>query len=443
MATNAPPETADEPHQTVRVGERLLRFRQQRGLTQQQLAGDRYSNAFVSAVESGRRRASEAALRYFADRLEIEYAELRHGHPPQLAVNLQLRLADARHAVARGDTDVALAELRTVAAEAERYGLVAQQAHAVRLQATVALVRQDVAGAAELAERAARLLLDEPLTVQVPAIALRAECSRRRGDAAYAVYLLESTIGRLERTGLTDPDGLAELHGLLTQAYLDLGSAERAAGAAEIALELAPQVTDPERLARMHRGVARALIASERPDAAARSLDKAHALYDQLDFRREIGSCHWARGYLLARQGQLDEAAAALRQAREILVAVGARSDEAELVVELADVHRRRGDLERARELLTYAIGHLDEEQLPAAVAEAYRILGQTVREAGDLDAAADAYRQAVRLGGPAGLRGETALAARLLGDTLHAQGRADAGNQAYREGLLAVELPI
>jgi transcriptional regulator with XRE-family HTH domain len=59
-----------------RIGQRLRAARLGAGLTQQQLAGDRYTKAYVSALENGLAKPSMAALTYLAGRLGTTAADL-------------------------------------------------------------------------------------------------------------------------------------------------------------------------------------------------------------------------------------------------------------------------------------------------------------------------------------------------------------------------------
>ena len=51
------------------VGGRIRKARQAAGMTQRDLAGDRYTPAYISALETGGAKPSMAALHYIADRL--------------------------------------------------------------------------------------------------------------------------------------------------------------------------------------------------------------------------------------------------------------------------------------------------------------------------------------------------------------------------------------
>lgn len=60
----------------TRVGKRLRELRLAAGMTQAELAGRRFSHAYVSVLEAGRREPSRAAVDYFAQRLGVQVEEL-------------------------------------------------------------------------------------------------------------------------------------------------------------------------------------------------------------------------------------------------------------------------------------------------------------------------------------------------------------------------------
>jgi len=59
-----------------RFGAHLRELRIKHGMTQADVAGNRYSAAYVSTIESGRRHPSQAAVDYFAQQLDVEPEEL-------------------------------------------------------------------------------------------------------------------------------------------------------------------------------------------------------------------------------------------------------------------------------------------------------------------------------------------------------------------------------
>ena len=124
------PEGREQRRVTSPVGARIRSERLRAGLTQQQLAGDRYTKAYISALENGLVRPSVAALEYLAPRLGSSAGALLADNQPawsRLDVDLQLasgnwqKAADGyRDLLAAGPTDKGTrAELLRGQAEAE------------------------------------------------------------------------------------------------------------------------------------------------------------------------------------------------------------------------------------------------------------------------------------------------------------------------------------
>jgi tetratricopeptide (TPR) repeat protein len=75
------------------IGERIREARRRAGLTQQQLAGDRYTKAYVSALETGIARPSMVALSYLSERLGLPPSHFLDEQTPawtRLEVDMQL-----------------------------------------------------------------------------------------------------------------------------------------------------------------------------------------------------------------------------------------------------------------------------------------------------------------------------------------------------------------
>src|SRR3990170_6683685 len=86
------------------VGTRLRTARHRAGLTQRELAGDRYTPAYISALEVGLVRPSWAALTYLSGRLGLPMHELVRKAEPgwdRLAADLHLASGDWQGGVDR------------------------------------------------------------------------------------------------------------------------------------------------------------------------------------------------------------------------------------------------------------------------------------------------------------------------------------------------------
>lgn len=418
------------------IGRRVQRLRVQRGLTQKQLAEPVYTPAYVSTLEAGRVRPSDDALRHLADRLGVTFDELATGRSARLVTELRLRLTEAQRSLALGEAATAVRQYSGLLAEAEEQDLAEEQAAALLGLGECALDTGELEPGREYFERAEKRLADAPLQARVPALRGRAVAHYLAGELRYAVYLLESTIDELNRSGLHDPDALLLLYASAIGPYMDMGAHARAAQAAELALALAPQAGDPALVARMHRSVARTLLAEGRIAEADASLAKAAELYRGLHLRTELANCHWMRGYVYAQNGELDLAEGELRRALEMLSATRAVLYSSQVTVELADVLHRRGSSREAAGLLRDVLGGLSPERGAVHAAAAHRLLGIIAEDVRDTEQAEEHYVRAMSLLERAGAAGDLADLCRLLGDLLRRTGRVEAALDAYRTGL-------
>lgn len=433
---------------TAEIGRRVLRLRTERGFTQRQLAEPAYTAAYVSTLESGKVRPSEAALRHLADRLGVTYEELSTGRSPQDATRLRAGLTDARRTLATGDTEDAAARFAALGAEADRLGFTEERAAALLGSGDCAMETGELTTARDHFEAAEKLLADEPLPRRVPALRGRAVSHLLAGELRYSCYLLESAIDELNASGLHDPNALLLLYTASIAPYMDMGAHGRAVRAAELSLALAPSVDNPELVAQMHRGVARTLIAEGRTAEADASLAKAQELYEQLRLRTDLAHCHWMRGYVHAQDGDLERAESELRTARDMLASKRAALFMVQVEVELADVLRRRGRTAEAEALLRPLLARsggsdtgqeaveLTAERGAVHAGGAHRLLGLIADERGDAEGAEEHYCAALSLLERTGAAGDLADLCRLLGDLLRREGRLEAAMDAYRTGL-------
>lgn len=420
------------------VGTRLRRLRQARGLTQRQVGEPRYTHAYVSTVEAGRRRPSREALEHFASKLGVDADELITGRPPGLETTLRMRLHEAHVAISDGRFEGTERELEHIRRDARRHSLSGIEAKTEELRGLWLQRSGRPDEALERYQRAEELLRDEPPAARVDAVDGKATCFSALGDVRYAIFLLESLLDEIERSGLSDPDAIARIHASLVYWYIDAGLMAKAAESARELELLEPRIADPARIAQMHMNVARQYLAAGRIDDATASLQRAEDAYRVLGLQTERGGAHLARGYVMLREGDVDGAGRELETARATFERTGNTKDLARTMNELARLAQLQGDRHKARALLEHAIALLatsDDPELAYAHLALGRVLSELDRTQGEkhLRAAIEIY---VRTEQTIGL----AVSYGALGDLLR-EGGDDAGAiEAYRTGILAVE---
>jgi tetratricopeptide (TPR) repeat protein len=407
-------------------------------MTQRALGEPRYTHAYVSTIESGRRTPSREALEHFAVKLQVEVDELLTGRTPGMEAGLRLRLHEARIQISDGRFDEADAALRYVAREARRYTFARLEARAEEVRGLWLHRGGRPEEALEHYQRAEELLRGEPPTARADAVDGIAACVAALGDVRYAIFLLESLLDEIERAGLRDPDALVRIHASLVFWRLDLGLLSAAAASAAELARLAPRIEDPEHVAQMHMNVARQHFTEGRIEDATASLQRAEDAYRQLGLLTEMGGAHLARGIVLSQQGERADARRELETAREIFERTQNTKDLTRTLNELARLARMEGRFDEARSLLERSIALLGTSDEPI-LAWAHLEAGRVLVEVGD-EAAQKHLHAAIELYERTELAVGLAVTNRVLGDLLRSLGDEMGGAEAYRAGLLAVE---
>lgn len=421
------------------AGTRVRKARLRLGLTQSELAGDDYSAAYVSIIESGKREPSERVLRSFAKRLEVTYEELFTGRPPDAEAVLEQDMAEARQTLSSGDQDAARATFGRVAKKASQYGLARLKYKAALGEAFCFEIGGGLERALAAYERLAEDIPDELLVTKADAVAGRARCLRMLGDVPYSAYVLESYRSHLTRNRLLDPDALHRIQMTLVASYFELGLVKQAMMAADDALRLSSQVADKEKLADMHINVARVRMERGEYPAAAKSFAVAEELFRQLGLQTEVGRAHLARAFLRKSAERYDEARADLQTALEIFEATDNTVNQARVLSELGSLERLEGKPERAVYLLERAARMAGKNQ-PASAAISYRELALCHAVLDNASKMRSNFKKAIDLLEESGDHYELAVTYRALGDALRDEEDYKKACDAYRSAAVALE---
>src|SRR5436309_9049183 len=79
----------------LRLGERLRQLRSAAGMTQTDLAGDRFSKEYVSQIERGKTRPTAETIEWLADRLGVDTGFLANGVATDERARLEAALGRA------------------------------------------------------------------------------------------------------------------------------------------------------------------------------------------------------------------------------------------------------------------------------------------------------------------------------------------------------------
>ena len=391
-------ERQARPRRTAGVGERVRELRLERGLTQADLAGDRFSKEYVSQVELGKTRPSPAALEWFAARLEIDPLQL--AGESAAAVRAACEAAIARSEAAAESHRPAEA-LDALAGTAAGIATVGDPALELRHRLALGWALHDMGrleeGLDELAQ--ARELADAGAgSEQQQALVLfRMGVIRyKMGSLATAVSLLDESLRSAERAPGPSDALRARIYNWRAKVRRRQKDFTAASEDVRQALELAQGLNDERVLAETYLDAS--LVAERRNEysLAREYAERSKTLFEHVADQEYVGKLLNNLGQLHAITGKPDEAVPLLRESFRIAVEMDNRVDAAFAASSLASARLHTGDLDGAIESANRAIellrgrGEFSEEE-----GNARMVMGRAMIALGRIDEAEGAFRAA------------------------------------------------
>src|SRR4051795_10724551 len=202
-STTRTPADARAPRSS-RLGERLRQLRVSAGLTQSELAGDRFSKEYVSQIERGKTRPTQETIEWLAGRLAVDASFLESGVSTDERGRGEATIARAEGLTEARDYAQALAEFERVAPAVRASGSPELEVRLLTGEGWVHLQSGQVRQSLAIFEQA-RSLVEAPVFSDVD----RADILFRLGACRYllssiatAVSLFDASLELAERSGL-------------------------------------------------------------------------------------------------------------------------------------------------------------------------------------------------------------------------------------------------
>lgn len=412
------------------IGGRIRQSRQAAGLTQRELAGDRYTPAYISALETGSAKPSVAALHYIAGRLGTDAQAL------MTAPTGRVRRSQADLLLAAGDWEPA-ADLYRTLLEGSNPG---RERAELLLGLAEALCRLDQGrDALALATEAQDLFTRTGQPVQAGlATYWMAAANHQMDNSAEARRLLADLLTAIRGGLKITADFQVRVLVAAAMAESQDGEHERALAYLEEARALQGEMDDLRRARYLFR---LAVEYQETGDyeAALRTGAQSAALFTAAEAIREIAAVENLTALTYADVGNTDRAMAALARAQELAGALpGDERAAANFAETEARVRLAADDLDGAASAADRAIQLARRAGSQRTVADAQLAKAQVLERMGGPEEALRLYAEAVAT---ARARGGRALVRRALaayGDGLTRAGRLEEATSSYQEALKA-----
>jgi tetratricopeptide (TPR) repeat protein len=384
----------------LRLGERLRQLRVAAGMTQTDLAGDRFSKEYVSQIERGKTRPTRETIDWLAQRLGVDPGFLANGVSADERGRVDAALTRAGALLEARRNDEALEEFESIRAAVLATGMPELEARALSGEATVLMRRGEIREAIALLERA-RALSENTSFSDVE----RADVLFRLGVARYKLNSVQTSIGLFdealkvaERSEIPSDQLRSNILAWRSRCYRRRRDLEAAREDVERALELAESLNDKRTAADIYF---QASIIADREGhwVLARSYaERAKAAYEELSDRGNLGRLLNNLGGINFLLGHPEEAVGLLKDAVRIALEVGNDVEAAHAVNGIAQVHLRTGEIKRAEEGARYALELLgDRVDEIGEIGNAQLVLGRALLEQDRLDEAEDAFQAGER----------------------------------------------
>jgi tetratricopeptide (TPR) repeat protein len=382
------------------LGDRVRQLRVTKGLTQTELAGDRFSKEYVSQIERGKTRPTGETIGWLAVRLGVDQSFLESGVSSGERQRVESVIARAEAALESNEFEEAHAQLLEIAAALPGLAVPELELRAVQAEAWALMSRGDVREAIERLN-AARRLAEGPGSSDVERADILFRlgvCRYKLSSIATAAALFSEALELAERSGLPCDRLRSNILGWRSRCYRRQRDWEAAREDVERALELAEALNDRRSIANHYF---QASLIAERTGhwVLARSYaERSKAQYEELADQANVGKLLNNLGGLNFLLGRPEDAVKNLKNAYRIFLDAGVDAEAGYVVSSLAQVHLRTGDVkvaeEQARhalELLDGRVDHLDE------IGNAQLVLGRSLLEQNRLAEAEEIFAGALK----------------------------------------------
>ncbi len=380
------------------LGDRVRQLRVAAGLTQSELARERFSKEYISQIERGKTRPTAETIEWLGVQLGVDATFLASGVSSDERARTEAVLTRAEALVETCEYDAAIEEYSRALGPVVATGAIELQVRLLSGEGWARIRKGEVRAAIELLDQA-RVLVEGPEFSDLD----RAEVLFRLAVGRYsissiatALALYGEALALVERSPLPSDMLRANILAWRSRCYRRQRDYEAARDDVERALELAESMQDPRSLGEIYF---QASLIAERDGhwvLARTYAERAKAMFEEVADRLGAGRMMINLGGLDFLLGKPEQAIVRLKEALTIALDIGDNNDVATAVSSLAQVYLKTGDPvtaeEHARQALRTLVGREDRID---EIGNARLVLGRALLEQERLEEAEEMLAEA------------------------------------------------
>ena len=428
---------------SLRLGERVRQLRVGAGLTQSELAGDRFSKEYVSQIERGKTRPTAETIEWLAGRLGVDAGFLANGVGTDDRARVESALTRAETLLEVPRNEEAAEEFETLIAAARTTALPDLEVRALLGAGRAQMRIGGLHRALEHLNEARGLAEAESFSdvERAEVVFALGVCRYQLNSVLTAIGLLNEALALAERSRLPSDSLRSNILSWRSRCWRRQRDYEAAREDVERALQLAEDAADP---ATIGAAYFQASLVADREGhwvLARTYAERARAAYEELSDKVFVGQLTNNLGGLNFLLGKTDEAVALLKEAFGIALETGRDGDAARAVSSLAQIHLRTGNVDQAEEQARHALQLLDgREDYVDEIGNVQLVLGRALLEQDRLDEAEQAFAAAESSFEQLGSASHRAVAWIARGDLAARRGDDKLSAQLYRNAAEALQ---
>jgi tetratricopeptide (TPR) repeat protein/DNA-binding XRE family transcriptional regulator len=427
----------------IRLGERLRQLRVAAGLTQSELAGDRFSKEYVSQIERGKTRPTEGTIEWLADRLGVDVGFLASGVATDERARLEGALSRAEALYEAQEDEDAAQAFEPLPAAARATGMPELQVRALCGSGLAKMRTGEHRAALGLFNEARAISEAESFSdiERAEVLFWLGSCRYQLSSVQTALALFNEALGLADRSGLPSDALKANILSWRSRCWQRQRDFEAARDDVERALELSRGVED---LRTIGAAFFQASLVADREGhwvLARNYAERAREAYAQLSDRVHVSQLTNNLGGLNFLLGNTEQAVTLLKEAFAIALDLGRDADAGRAVSSLAQVHLRTGNVDQAEEQARHALELLEDRvDYVDEIGSAQLVLGRALLEQDRLDEADTAFVAAEACFGELGSGSHRAAAWVARGDLAARRGDHERAAELYRTAAEALQ---
>jgi tetratricopeptide (TPR) repeat protein len=380
------------------LGRRLRELRQAAGLTQSELAGERFSKEYLSQIERGKTRPTQETIEWLAAHLGVDPGFLATGVSESDRGRVETLIARGEALTEATEYELAVHEFESALASIRATGDAELEVRALGGAAWALMELGEIRRALELANRGRTLAEHAELSdiAQADILFRLGVCRYKLSSVSTALGLFDESLRIAERALISSDFLRSRIYAWRSRCYRRQRDWQAAREDVERALQLAEGLNDRRALAEAHF---QASIVAEREGhwvLARSAAERARMLFEEIADRGRVGRLLNNLGGLEFLLGKPEEAKTLLKRAFAVALEEGDDANAAQAVSSLAQIHLRTSEHDLAEQQAKHALELLDgREDFLDEIGNAQLVLGRALLEQSRLEEADDALRAA------------------------------------------------